>query len=72
MVRRLSACALIIVATAGGCRMCQSYTDCAPVVPDGPYSHVSGRAGSILSGSPMALPDTAIEQAPPVEPQPAL
>ena len=71
MVRRLSVCALLLVATAGGCRMCQSYTDCAPVVPDGPYSHVSGRAGSILSGYPLPLPATAIEAAPLQEPQPA-
>ena len=70
MVRRICACALIMIAAAGGCRMCQSYTDCAPVVPDGPYSHVSGRAGSILSGGPMPLPATAIESAPSTSPQP--
>jgi hypothetical protein len=67
MVRRLSFFALLFVVTSGGCRMCQSYTDCTPVVPDGPYSHVSGRAGSILSGSP--LPATTIEATPSQEPQ---
>jgi hypothetical protein len=64
MVRSVFACALLVLITASGCRMCQSYTDCAPVVPDGPYSHVEGRAGSILSGSPMPLPTSMSDTLP--------
>jgi hypothetical protein len=64
MIRLVSACALLVLLAASGCRMCQSYTDCAPVVMNGPYSHVDGRAGSILSGSPMPLPSAVTESIP--------
>ncbi len=66
MDRGKYACALLVLLAASGCHMCQSYTDCAPVVLDGPYSHVSGRAGSVLSGSPMPLPGVAT-----ADPEPA-
>ena len=65
MDRGKCACALVVLLAAGGCRMCQSYTDCAPVVLNGPYSNSTGRAGSILSGSPMPLPGVTIPE--PVE-----
>jgi hypothetical protein len=57
MERSKYACALLVLLAAGGCHMCSSSSDYAPVVIDGPYSNVQGRAGSILSGSPMPLPD---------------
>lgn len=51
MIRRTIAIALLAVLVNGGCRMCANYTDCAKPVLDGPYSHMEGRAGSILSGN---------------------
>lgn len=64
MLRSVSACALLVLIAASGCRMCQSYTDCAPVVTNGPYSHVEGRAGSVLSGSAMPLPTAMSDSLP--------
>jgi hypothetical protein len=64
MLRSVSTCALLVLIAASGCRMCQSYTDYAPVVPDGPYSQIEGRAGSILSGSPMPIPTSMSEPLP--------
>jgi hypothetical protein len=62
MDRGKSGCALLVLLAATGCRMCNHCSDYAPVVIDGPYSHVSGRAGSVLSGSPMPLPGLVTEQ----------
>lgn len=50
MSRRKSAAALIALLLCGGCKMCCSYTDYGKPVLDGPYSHVQGRAGSVLTG----------------------
>ena len=63
MDRGKSGCALLVLLAASGCHMCNHCSDYAPVVIDGPYSHVSGRAGSVLSGSPMPLPGVFTEQA---------
>jgi hypothetical protein len=63
MDRGKSGCALLVLLAASGCHMCNHCSDYAPVVIDGPYSHVSGRAGSVLSGSPMPLPGVITEQA---------
>mgnify|MGYP007072896089 CR=1 FL=1 len=71
MDRGKYACALLVLLAASGCRMCQSYTDCAPVVPDGPYSNSPGRAGSILSGGTSQLPSAMQDQSQPAEFQPA-
>lgn len=62
MDRGKSGCALLVLLAASGCHMCNHCSDYAPVVIDGPYSHVSGRAGSVLSGSPMPLPGVVTEQ----------
>jgi hypothetical protein len=71
MDRGKYACALLVLLAASGCRMCQSYTDCAPVVPDGPYSNSPGRAGSILSGGPAPLPNVTLAESQPAASQSA-
>ena len=50
MVHGKHAAALLLLLASAGCRMCCSTSDYAPPVINGPYSHLSGRAGSILSG----------------------
>lgn len=65
MFRLKSAAALFALLTCAGCKMCCSYTDNLPPVLDGPYSHVHGRAGSILSGgyqSPLYGPVTELPE----------
>ncbi|QEG35075.1 hypothetical protein Pr1d_23660 [Bythopirellula goksoeyrii] len=50
MSRMKCAATLLAMLLFTGCKMCCSYTDYGKPVLDGPYSHVQGRAGSVLSG----------------------
>ncbi len=50
MFRMKSAAALLALFALAGCKMCCSYPDNVPPVLNGPYSHVHGRAGSVLTG----------------------